>query len=74
MSQADRFRGYKAVQMEHLDALRENYYNQLARLREYGSRRMEFVYDGYQSQATRLREYSFQQRMRLVRQYKLKQR
>uniref|UniRef100_A0A915ID04 Ig-like domain-containing protein n=1 Tax=Romanomermis culicivorax TaxID=13658 RepID=A0A915ID04_ROMCU len=77
-SQADRFRDYRTTQMEnvatHLDTLRDNYNAQVNRIRDYGSKHMERVYNVYQRRVTGVRNYTLQQRLRLMRQYKLKQR
>uniref|UniRef100_A0A0N5AXL2 Ig-like domain-containing protein n=1 Tax=Syphacia muris TaxID=451379 RepID=A0A0N5AXL2_9BILA len=76
-SQAERFRDYRAAQKtyvnQHLDNIRENYNQQMCRLREYGSRRAEQLWESYESQINRLRTFSLQQRLRLVRKYKVKQ-
>lgn len=77
-SQAERFRGYRAAQMEsmnqHLDNIRENYNQQISRLRDFGSRRAEQLWESYERQMNRVRTFSLQQRLRLMRQYKVKQR
>lgn len=44
------------------------------RLREYGSRRTERLFEGYERQKNRVRMFTFQQRLRVERQYKVKQR
>ncbi|KIH53595.1 leucine Rich repeat-containing domain protein [Ancylostoma duodenale] len=53
-SQAERFRDYRAAQMEqmssHLENIRENYNQQMQRVREYGSRRAEQLWESYERQ------------------------
>lgn len=77
-SQAERFRGYRAAQLEsmnqHLENIRENYNQQMCRLRDYGSRRVEQLWESYERQMNRVRTFSLQQRLRLMRQYRVKQR
>ena len=46
----------------------------MVRMREYGARRAERLWDSYEHQMTRIRTFSLQQRLRLMRQYKIKQR
>lgn len=52
--QAERFRDYRAAQMEtvtsHIENMRDNYQQQLNRVREYGSRRVEQLWDSYERQ------------------------
>lgn len=50
----------------------DSYYAQMNRMREYGSRRMERLWESYQAQINRVRAFSLQQRLRLMRQYQLK--
>ncbi|CAI4232070.1 unnamed protein product [Auanema sp. JU1783] len=77
-SQAERFRDYRAAQMEsvtsHLENIRDNYQQQLNRVREYGSRRAEQLWESYERQVNRMRTFSLQHRLKLMRQYKVKQR
>jgi len=77
-SQAERFRGYRAAQLEsvtqHLDSIRDNYNQQLSRMREYGARRAENLWESYERQVNRMKTFSLQQRLKLMRQYKVKQR
>lgn len=47
---------------------------QLHRLREFGGRRAEQLYEGYERQLNRMRTFTLQQRLKLQRQYKVKQR
>lgn len=52
--QAEKFRDYRAAQMEtvtsHLENIRENYQQQLNRVRDYGSRRAEQLWESYERQ------------------------
>ncbi|CAD5215870.1 unnamed protein product [Bursaphelenchus okinawaensis] len=77
MKQADRFRDYRQAQMEtmtqHLDNIRDNYNQQLGRIREYGSRRAEQLLESYERQLNRMRTFTLQHRLKLMRQYKVKQ-
>ncbi|KHN88349.1 Uncharacterized protein Tcan_15698 [Toxocara canis] len=77
-SQVERFRDYRAAQIEtmgqHLDNIRDNYNQQMCRLRDYGSRRVEQLWESYERQMNRVRTFSLQQRLKLMRQYKVKQR
>ncbi|EPB71036.1 hypothetical protein ANCCEY_09867 [Ancylostoma ceylanicum] len=58
-SQAERFRDYRAAQMEqmssHLENIRENYNQQMQRVREYGSRRAEQLWESYERQEQEVR-------------------
>uniref|UniRef100_F1KVF9 Ig-like domain-containing protein n=1 Tax=Ascaris suum TaxID=6253 RepID=F1KVF9_ASCSU len=76
--QVERFRDYRAAQMEtmgqHLDNIRDNYNQQMCRLRDYGARRVEQLWESYERQMNRVRTFSLQQRLKLMRQYKVKQR
>uniref|UniRef100_A0A915C084 Ig-like domain-containing protein n=1 Tax=Parascaris univalens TaxID=6257 RepID=A0A915C084_PARUN len=75
--QVERFRDYRAAQMEtmgqHLDNIRDNYNQQMCRLRDYGARRVEQLWESYERQMNRVRTFSLQQRLKLMRQYKVKQ-
>lgn len=87
--QADRFRDYRQAQMEsmtqHLDNIRDNYnqqvsagraggaLSQLTRIREYGSRRAEQLVESYERQLNRMRTFTLQHRLKLMRQYRVKQ-
>ncbi len=77
-AQVERFKDYKAQQIgavsSHVDAARDNYAAQMSRMREYGSKQMERVFESYQRQLNRVRTFSLQQRLRLMRQYKIKHR
>ncbi|PAV59033.1 hypothetical protein WR25_10744 [Diploscapter pachys] len=77
-AQSERFRDYRTAQMEsmhsHLDSIRDNYYLQLQRVREHGSKRAEQLWESYEKQVNRMRAFSAQQRLKLMRQYKVKQR
>ncbi|CAD5221835.1 unnamed protein product [Bursaphelenchus xylophilus] len=77
MKQSDRFRDYRQAQMEtmtqHLDNIRDNYNQQLNRIREYGSRRAEQLVESYERQLNRMRTFTLQHRLKLMRQYKVKQ-
>lgn len=77
-SQAERFRDYRAAQMEsmtqHIDSIRDNYNQQMGRMREFGSRRADQLWESYERQLNRIRTFSLQQRLRIMRQYKIKQR
>uniref|UniRef100_A0A915Q2R8 Ig-like domain-containing protein n=1 Tax=Setaria digitata TaxID=48799 RepID=A0A915Q2R8_9BILA len=76
-SQSERFRGYRAAQMEnmnqHLENIRDNYSQQMCKLRDYGSKRVEQLWEGYERQVNRLRMFSLHQRLGLMRKYKVKQ-
>ncbi|KAJ1351500.1 hypothetical protein KIN20_007518 [Parelaphostrongylus tenuis] len=76
-SQAEKFRDYRAAQMEnmstHLENIRENYNQQLHRVREYGSRRAEQLWESYERQVNRMKAFSLQHRLKMMRQYKVKQ-
>ncbi|KAI6235679.1 Ig-like domain-containing protein [Aphelenchoides besseyi] len=75
--QADRFRDYRQARIEnmtqHLDNIRDNYNQQLNRIREYGSRRAEQLIESYDRQLNRMRTFTLQHRLKLMRQYKVKQ-
>jgi len=75
--QADRFHDYKQAQMEtmtqHLDNIRDNYNQQLNRIRDYGSRGAERLVESYERQLNRMRTFTLQHRLKLMRQYKVKQ-
>ncbi|KAK0418225.1 hypothetical protein QR680_013443 [Steinernema hermaphroditum] len=77
-NQVERFRDYRHTQFEHmtqhLDNLRENYNQQMGRMRDFGARRAEQLLESYERQVNRLRTFSLQQRLKLQRQYKVKQR
>lgn len=77
-SQVERFRDYRTAQMEnvhsHLETLRDNYQQQLHRAREYGSRRAEMLWESYERQMNRVRMFNLQSRLKMMRQYNLKQR
>ncbi|VDM65438.1 unnamed protein product, partial [Strongylus vulgaris] len=77
-SQAERFRGYRVAQMEqmssHLENIRENYNQQMQRVREYGSRRAEQLWESYERQVNRMKAFNLQHRLKMMRQYKVKQR
>ncbi|WKY01054.1 hypothetical protein Q1695_015224 [Nippostrongylus brasiliensis] len=77
-SQAEKFRDYRAAQMEqmssHLENIRENYNQQMQRVREYGSRRAEQLWESYERQVNRMKAFSLQHRLKMMRQYKVKQR
>ncbi|KAK5985507.1 Immunoglobulin domain and leucine-rich repeat-containing protein 2 [Trichostrongylus colubriformis] len=77
-SQAERFRDYRAAQMEHmsshLENIRDNYNQQMQRVREYGSRRAEQLWESYERQVNRVKAFSLQHRLKMMRQYKVKQR
>ncbi|TKR67701.1 hypothetical protein L596_023810 [Steinernema carpocapsae] len=77
-NQVERFRDYRHTQFEHmtqhLDNLRENYNQQMGRMRDYGARRAEQLLESYERQVNRMRTFSLQQRLKLQRQYKVKQR
>lgn len=47
---------------------------QMCRLRDYGARRVEQLWESYERQMNRVRTFSLQQRLKLMRQYKVKQR
>ncbi|VDP03790.1 unnamed protein product [Heligmosomoides polygyrus] len=76
-SQAEKFRDYRAAQMEqmssHLENIRENYNQQMQRVREYGSRRAEQLWESYERQVNRVKAFSLQHRLKMMRQYKVKQ-
>lgn len=44
------------------------------RIREFGSRRVEQLWEGYDRSITALRTFTLEQRMRILKQYKVKQR
>ncbi|KAI3413546.1 hypothetical protein GPALN_011036 [Globodera pallida] len=75
---ADRFRDYRQAQMDnvqqHLDSIRDNYCQQINRLREFGSRRVEQIWEGYDRSITALRTFTMEQRLRMLNQYQVKQR
>uniref|UniRef100_A0A7I5E8L7 Ig-like domain-containing protein n=1 Tax=Haemonchus contortus TaxID=6289 RepID=A0A7I5E8L7_HAECO len=77
-SQAEKFRDYRAAQMEHmsshLENIRDNYNQQMQRVREYGSRRAEQLWESYERQVNRVKAFSLQHRLKMMRQYKVKQR
>lgn len=77
-SQLERFRYYRTAQLEnvhsHLDALRENYQQQMAKVRDYGSRRADALWESYERQVNRVRMFNLQSRLKIMRQYNLKQR
>ncbi|KHJ99322.1 leucine Rich repeat-containing domain protein [Oesophagostomum dentatum] len=77
-SQVERFRDYRAAQMEqmssHLENIRDNYNQQMQRVREYGSRRAEQLWESYERQVNRMKAFSLQHRLKMMRQYKVKQR
>ncbi|KAI6241572.1 Protein CBR-MRPS-18A [Aphelenchoides fujianensis] len=58
---------------QHLDNIRDNYNQQLTRIREYGSRRAERLVESYERQLNRMRTFTLQHRLKLMRQYKVKQ-
>uniref|UniRef100_A0A914YUB6 Ig-like domain-containing protein n=1 Tax=Panagrolaimus superbus TaxID=310955 RepID=A0A914YUB6_9BILA len=77
-NQISRLKDYRQARMDnvtsHLDNIRDNYNQQLSRMREYGSRHGEQLFESYERQLNRVRTFSLQQRLKLMRQYKLKQR
>uniref|UniRef100_A0A1I7T3C4 Ig-like domain-containing protein n=1 Tax=Caenorhabditis tropicalis TaxID=1561998 RepID=A0A1I7T3C4_9PELO len=77
-AQQEKFQNYKAAQVDavhsHLDAMRDGYNNQLGRVREYGSKRAEQLWESYERQVNRMRTFSLQHRLKMMRQYKVKQR
>lgn len=46
---------------------------QICKLRDYGSKRVEQLWEGYERQVNRLRMFSLHQRLGLMRKYKVKQ-
>ncbi|CAG9530383.1 unnamed protein product [Cercopithifilaria johnstoni] len=76
-SQSERFRDYRAAQMEsmnqHLENIRDNYNQQMCKLRDYGLKRAEQLWEGYERQVNRLKMFSLHQRLGLMRKYKVKQ-
>ncbi|GMT19125.1 hypothetical protein PFISCL1PPCAC_10422 [Pristionchus fissidentatus] len=77
-SQVERFRDYRTAQMEnvhsHLETLRDNYQQQIHKVRDYGSRRAEMLWESYERQMNRVRMFNLQSRLKMMRQYNLKQR
>lgn len=77
-AQQEKFQNYKAAQVDavhsHLDSMRDGYNNQLGRVREYGSKRAEQLWESYERQVNRMRTFSLQHRLKMMRQYKVKQR
>ncbi|CAJ0580807.1 unnamed protein product, partial [Mesorhabditis spiculigera] len=77
-NQTLKFRDFRDAKMEnvtaHWDNMRENYGQQMHRIREYGSRRAEMLMESYERQMNRMRMFTLQQRLRVMRQYKVKQR
>ncbi|CAI2347709.1 unnamed protein product [Caenorhabditis sp. 36 PRJEB53466] len=77
-AQHEKFQNYRAAQVDavhsHLDAMRDGYNNQLGRVREYGSKRAEQLWESYERQVNRMRTFSLQHRLKMMRQYKVKQR
>ncbi|CAJ0941876.1 unnamed protein product, partial [Mesorhabditis belari] len=77
-SQAVKFRDFRDAKMEnvtsHLESIRDNYNQQMQRVREYGSRRAEQLWESYERQMNRMKMFSLQQRLKVMRQYKVKQR
>lgn len=77
-AQQEKFQNYKTAQVDavhsHLDAMRDGYNNQLGRVREYGSKRAEQLWESYERQVNRMRTFSLQHRLKMMRQYKVKQR
>uniref|UniRef100_A0A915EBX5 Ig-like domain-containing protein n=1 Tax=Ditylenchus dipsaci TaxID=166011 RepID=A0A915EBX5_9BILA len=77
-NQADRFRDYrqeKKTQMENqTEKIRENYNQQMARIRDFGSRRAEQLWESYERQLNRMRMFTLERRLKVMRQYKVKQR
>jgi biopolymer transport protein ExbB/TolQ len=77
-NQISRLKDYRQARIDnvtsHLDNIRDNYNQQLSRIREYGSRHGEQLFESYERQLNRVRTFSLQQRLKLMRQYKLKQR
>lgn len=78
VSQVTKIKDYGQTQYDsyvatHVDNLREGYNGQLSRLREFGSRHADQLFEGYERQLNRLRAFTLAQRMRLMRQYQLRQ-
>uniref|UniRef100_A0AC34Q2P7 Uncharacterized protein n=1 Tax=Panagrolaimus sp. JU765 TaxID=591449 RepID=A0AC34Q2P7_9BILA len=78
ISQVTRIKDYGQTQYDsyvaaHVDNVREGYNAQLSRLREFGSRHADQLFEGYERQLNRLRAFTLAQRMRLMRQYQLRQ-
>lgn len=46
----------------------------MCKLRDYGSKRVEQLWEGYERQVNRLKMFSLHQRLGLMRKYKVKQR
>jgi len=79
IGQVTRIKDYGQTQYDsyvatHVDAVRESYNAQLTRLREFGSKHADQLFEGYERQLNRLRAFTLAQRMRLMRQYHLRQR
>lgn len=56
------------------DTLRDNYNQQVNRMRDFGSRRAERIWEGYDRQMNKIKTFTLQQRLRICNQYKVKQR
>uniref|UniRef100_A0A7E4UPY0 Ig-like domain-containing protein n=1 Tax=Panagrellus redivivus TaxID=6233 RepID=A0A7E4UPY0_PANRE len=77
-TQITRLRDYRQARMDnvtsHLENVRDHYNLQLTRMREYGSRHADQLMENYERQLNRVRTFSLQQRLKMIRQYNLKQR
>lgn len=71
---ADRFRDYRQAQMDNVQQHLDNYYQQISRLREFGSRHVEQLWESYDRSLTAVRTFTLEQRLKILNQYKVKQR
>uniref|UniRef100_A0A914Q5C6 Ig-like domain-containing protein n=1 Tax=Panagrolaimus davidi TaxID=227884 RepID=A0A914Q5C6_9BILA len=72
--QVEQIRDAYTNQISRLKDYRQARIDNLSRIREYGSRHGEQLFESYERQLNRVRTFSLQQRLKLMRQYKLKQR
>lgn len=76
-NQMKKFSDYRQQRIEniheHIEGIREQYNQQIQRIKEFGSKRAEQLCDSYEQQLIRVKTFTLQNRLKLIRQYKVKQ-
>uniref|UniRef100_A0A0N4ZI77 Ig-like domain-containing protein n=1 Tax=Parastrongyloides trichosuri TaxID=131310 RepID=A0A0N4ZI77_PARTI len=76
-NQMKKFSDYRQQRIEniheHIEGIRDQYNQQIQRIKEFGSKRAEQLCDSYEQQLIRVKTFTLQNRLKLVRQYKVKQ-
>uniref|UniRef100_A0AC35TZM4 Ig-like domain-containing protein n=1 Tax=Rhabditophanes sp. KR3021 TaxID=114890 RepID=A0AC35TZM4_9BILA len=76
-NQTEKFKDFKQQRLEnvsqHLEGIKDHYNQQVSRIKDFGSKRAEALCDSYEQQLTRVKAFTLQNRLKLMRQYKVKQ-